>query len=141
MNDTLIIKQSQLVEAVITAAPAVGLQFNFSDNQELSHNNIELYALQAYSEAQLAKSPISQATLVGTTGVPSVVVTFVDDTNNEVVQRIPLYDIIRSNNGGFYTLVEPLRVNLTKCYIQLVDTTGLSINESVVFNFVYRKLR
>lgn len=138
--ETAIIKQSQLVEAEITATPAIGQRFNFNDNQEISNNNILLYALQAYSEGQLAKSPISQKTLVGTTGVPSVVITFVDNNNQEVVQRIPYYDIIRSNNGGFYTLVKPLRVSLTKCYIELVDTTGLSANEVVVFNFIYTKI-
>lgn len=138
--ETAIIKNSQLVEAQITATPAVGQRFNFSDNQEISNNNILLYALQAYSEAQLAKSPISQNTVVGTTGVPSIVITFVDNTNQQVVQRIPMYDIIRSNNGGFYTLVKPLRVNLTSCFIELVDTTGLSANEVVIFNFIYTKI-
>lgn len=138
--ETAIIRNSQLVEAQITSTPAIGQQFNFSDNQELSHNNVLLYALQGYCATQLSKSPISQNTVVAAASVPAIVVTFVDNNNEEVVQSIPLYDIIRSNNGGFYTLVKPLRVNLTKCYIQLVNNTSLSANEVVVFNFIYTKI-
>jgi hypothetical protein len=139
--ETAVIKTSQLVEAQMIGTLAIGNEFKFSDNQEISNNNILLYALQAYSAAQLSKSPISQNTVVAAAGVPSVAVTFVDDTNTEVVQNIPLYDIIRSNNGGFYTLVKPLKVNLTKCYIKLVNTTSVNANEVVLFNFIYTKIK
>ena len=63
----------------------------------------------------------------------------VNSNNEEQIQRIPLYDIIRSNNGGFYVLIEPITINLTKCYIELVDTTGLTTGEVVCFNFIYTK--
>jgi len=139
--ETAVIKTSQLVEAQILGTPAIGNEFKFSDNQEISNNNILLYALQAYSATQLSKSPISQNTVVAAAGVPSIAVTFVDDTNTEVVQNIPMYDIIRSNNGGFYTLVKPLKVNLTKCYIKLVNTTSVNANEVVLFNFIYTKIK
>lgn len=132
----LIIKQSQLATAVISGTPTTGRRYAFADIPNLSRNNIVLYGLEAYSADQLSKTP-EGATVVAAADTNQIVVTLVDTKNIEYVYQMPYYSLIRSNNGGFVVMLKPRIINLTDCYIQITDTTGISTDEVVVFNLYY----
>lgn len=135
MNN-LLIKRSQLVEAKITGTPATGVRYTFTEIPNLSRNNIMLYGLEVVTGGQLTATPNGNTNIVDA-DQPKVVVTLKDNNNLEFVYQFPLYSLVRSNNGGFVTLIEPRIINLTDCYVQLVDTTGIASNEVVTFNFYY----
>jgi len=60
------------------------------------------------------------------------------DTNkDQFLYNAPIISLIRANVGGFVTILKPRIINLSDCYIQLTDATGIVSNESVVFNFYY----
>lgn len=134
MNN-LIISRSQLVEATITGT-AYGTQCNFNNVQSISKNNIKLKGIEVFSEEQLAKSPTG-LTVVGTTGIPSLTLTLVDKNTKKVIDAIPVYGLIRSNNGGFIYLLNNIEINLTECFVTVNDSTGLTAGESLVINLYY----
>lgn len=133
----VIVKQSLLVEARITATPAVGQRFFFDDVPDISKNNIVVYGIIGYSATQLAKSQ-SNRTVVAAAGVPSLALTIVDDNNVEKVQQMPVYDTVRSLNGGFVATFDDIPMNLTKSYIEVMATTSLNSGESFVCELLYR---
>lgn len=135
MNN-LILKRSQLVEAQIVGAPATGKRYQFLEIPNLSKNNVVLYGIAAYSATQLAVSPNSN-TVIAAAGIPSVVVTLLNNKKKEFMYQEPMYNLVRSNVGGFIQLLQPRVINLTDCYIQLANTVGINADEVVVFSFYY----
>jgi hypothetical protein len=135
MNN-LIIKRSQLVEAQFTGTPAVTKRYAFTEIPNLSRNNIILYGFEALTAGQMSATPLGN-TVIADADQPKVVVTLKDNDNLEFVYQFPLYSLVRSNNAGLVTLLEPRILNLTDCYVQLVDATGISTNEVAAFNFYY----
>ena len=81
MNN-LIIKRSQIVEAIINGTPATGVRYYFTDIPNLAANNLRLYGLEGFSSAQLATTPTGY-TVVGTT--TGIVVTLRDTNKGNVV--------------------------------------------------------
>jgi hypothetical protein len=133
--DNLIIKRSQIIEAQITGTPATNKRYFFTDIPQLSRLNIVIYGLEAFTSTQLANSPQSASAVVGTsTGIS---VTLRDLTKTEFAYQIPYYTLIRANNSGLVVLFTPKTINLTDCYVQLSNTTGINSNDVACFNLYY----
>ena len=135
MNN-LIIKRSQLVEAQITGTPALGKRYTFTEVPNLSRLNIILYGLEAFTAAQLTNTPTGNV-VVAQAAQTDVVVSLRNEKKVEFMYQQPMYSLIRPNNGGFMIMLKPTLVNLTDCYVQLVDTANVNTNEVVAFNFYY----
>jgi len=133
MNN-LIIKRSQIVEAIINGTPATGVRYYFTDVPNLSQLNLRLYGMEGFSSAQLATTPTGYTTVGTTTGI---VVTLRDINKVEFLYQMPFYTTIRANNYGAYTILQPRTINLTDCYVTLTNTSGISASNSVAFNFYY----
>lgn len=134
MNN-LIIKRSQIVYAQL-ATTTVGQKYQFADNPMLSQNNILLYGIECFTATQLSTVPTGQTVIPAAT-VDQIVVTLVDNQKKEFVYQMPIYSMVRSLNGGFVVMVEPRIINLTNCYVQITNNSGLSANEVVPFNFYF----
>jgi len=135
MNN-LIIKRSQIVEAQVTGTPATSRRYQFTDVPNLSRNNLILYGFEAFSAAELAVTPMGN-TVIAAAASDQVVVTLKDINNEEFIYQMPMYSLIRGNNGGFIIMLKPRLLNLTDCYIQLTSASGVNTNEVVAFNFYY----
>lgn len=135
MNN-LIIKRSQLVEAQITGTPALGKRYTFTEVPNLSRLNIILYGLEAFTAAQLSNTPTGNV-VVPQAAQTDVVVSLRNEKKVEFMYQQPMYSLIRPNNGGFMIMLKPTLVNLTDCYVQLVDTANVATNQVVAFNFYY----
>lgn len=140
MNN-LIIKNSQLVQAVVTnATPAYGQTYFFQDIPNISKGNIALYGIEAYSATQMATSPtgntvISQANCIGLS------VSLVTTKNNfKQIEDQPYYNFIRSVNSGFVVLLNAIRIDLTKCYITILNAGTIAQNQVALFNLYYSLL-
>lgn len=140
MDNSVIIK-SQLVEAQVTGSVATGRRYNFLDIPNLSRNNIVIYAIEALSYTQLKASPTGNAVLGSAASADvsdQVVFTLVDTNNEQFIYQFPVYSAVRSNNPtGSILKVAPKLINLTACFIQLVDTTDIAVNQTQVFNIYY----
>jgi hypothetical protein len=134
MNN-LIVKRSQIIEAKISGTPATNKRYFFTDIPNLSRLNITIYGLEAFTTTQLTKSPQSGLNVVGTS--TGIAVTLRDQTKTEKVYQMPYYTLIRSNNSGLVVLFTPMTINLTDCYVQLTNTTGISADEVACFNLYY----
>jgi hypothetical protein len=134
MNN-LIIKRSQLIEAEVQSL-AVGQKFQFKEIPNLSRNNIMLYGFEAYTRTQLRTSPQGNNTLLAA-DAHNVVVSFRDTNKVEFVYQVPLFNLVRSNVGGFITMITPRLINLTDSYIQLVNAGSVTAGEAVVLNLYY----
>lgn len=133
MNN-LVIKRSQIVEAKLAGSLAVGNRYFFQDIPNLSRNNIIVYGIEAFTETQLAVAPSGLTTVGTSTGI---VVTLRDNQKQEFMYQVPYFTLIRANNAGLIVMMKPRIINLTDCYVNLTDVTGLTVNEVAAFNLYY----
>ena len=132
----LAIIQSQTVEAQFSSSVSTGRRYNFTEVPNISRNNLLLYGIEAYTAGQLTTAA-SGNTVVAAADQDKILVTLKDVNNKEFMYQQPLYSLIRSNNDGLVTAIKPRVINLTDCYIECVDTTGISADEVVVFSLYY----
>jgi hypothetical protein len=135
MNN-LIIKRSQIVECQFTGTPATNKRYPFLTIPNLSRNNIILYGFEALTADQLAVTPNSN-TVIASSQAVNVVVTLRDNNKDEFLYQYPIYNLIRTNVGGFFTLLKPRIINLTDCSCQLVAAGSISTNQVAAFNMIY----
>lgn len=133
MNN-LVIKRSQQIEFRLTGSIATGKRYNATDIPNLSALNCVVYGIEFFSATQEATTP-SGNTVVGTT--TGIAVTLRDNKKQEFMYQIPMYTLIRANNAGLIVLLKPRIINLTDCYVQLTNTTGITLGESVAANIYY----
>lgn len=135
MNN-LIIKRSQIVECQFTGTPATNKRYPFLTIPNLSRNNIILYGIEALTADQLAVTPNSN-TVIASSNAVNVVVTLRDNNKDEFLYQYPIYNLIRTNVGGFFTLLKPRIINLTDCACQLVAAGSITSNQVAAFNIIY----
>ena len=133
MNN-LVIKRSQQIEFRLTGSIATGKRFYATDIPNLSALNCVVYGIEFFSATQEATTPTGN-TVVGTT--TGIAVTLRDNKKQEFMYQIPMYTLIRANNAGLIVLLKPRIINLTDCYVQLTNTTGITLGESVAANIYY----
>jgi hypothetical protein len=132
-----IIQRSVLAEARIVATPAIGQTYLFDPIQEIALNNILVYGIIGYSSTQLVTSPQNRP-VVPVAGIPSLSMTLCTDKAAKIVWRMPVYDTVRSLNGGFVATFNDIPINLTQCYIEVMSTTGLTLGDSFVCELLYK---
>lgn len=132
----MIITNSYLVELNLSTI-GLGQRYTFLDVPQLRYNAVIIDGLEAFTAAQLATSP-NQKTIVSAAASVNVVMTFVVDETEEIYQ-IPYYTLISSNNAGLIREFANKRINLVKSYATILNVSGLSAGESLIFNFYYRK--
>jgi len=130
----LIIENSILVENNMPTV-STGQSYYFPDIPEL-RNGVYIYAIEAFSVAQVSKSPAGN-TIVAAAAVVDIVLTLVVGQDEKVFQ-IPYYTLISSLNGGLIRRFNNMPVNIVKSYIRLVSNTVTATN-SAIFNFIYSK--
>jgi hypothetical protein len=133
MNN-LIIKRSQQIEFRLTGSIAAGKRYFATDIPNLSRNNIVVYGIEFFSATQEATTPTGNPVVGTTTGIA---VTLRDNKKQEFMYQVPMYTLIRANNAGLIVLLKPRIINLTDCYVQITNITGLTVNESVAANLYY----
>ena len=135
MNN-LIIKRSQIVEAQVVGTPATARKYQFLDVPNISQNNCLVYGLEVFTATQLATTP-NNNTVIAAGSIDNVTVTLRDVNKREFIYQVPAYTLVRSNTGGFITMISPKVINLTDCYIQLTGTTGINTDEVLAANLYY----
>ena len=133
MNN-LVIKRSQQIEFRLTGSIATGKRYFATDIPNLSRNNVVVYGIEFFVAAQEATTPTGNTVTSTSTGT---VVTLRDNKKQEFMYQVPMYTLIRSNNAGLIVLLKPRIINLTDCYVQLTNTTGITLGESVAANIYY----
>ncbi len=133
---SLVAKRYQLVECQFTGTPAVGNKYPFLDIPNLSRNNIIVYGFEAFGATQLSVTPNTN-TVIAAADIDQIVITLRDIHKDEFIYQIPYYTAIRSLNGGLPIIIKPRVINLTDCYMQITDTTGISQDEVGVVGLYY----
>ena len=133
MNN-LVIKRSQQIEFRLTGSIATGKRYFATDIPNLSRNNVVVYGIEFFVAAQEATTPTGNTVTSVSTGT---VVTLRDNKKQEFMYQVPQYTLIRANNAGLIVLLKPRIINLTDCYVQLTNTTGITLGESVAANIYY----
>ena len=133
MNN-LVIKRSQQIEFRLTGSIATGKRYFATDIPNLSRNNVVVYGIEFFVAAQEATTPTGNTVTSVSTGT---VVTLRDNKKQEFMYQVPMYTLIRANNAGLIVLMKPRIINLTDCYVQLTNTTGITLGDSVAANIYY----
>ena len=133
MNN-LVIKRSQQIEFRLTGSIATGKRYFATDIPNLSRNNVVVYGIEFFTSAQEATTPTGNTVTSVSTGT---VVTLRDNKKQEFMYQVPQYTLIRANNAGLIVLLKPRIINFTDCYVQLTNTTSITLGESVAANIYY----
>jgi len=129
-----IIENSYLVEINLgTLAAQKQINFNFIPQLEGSI----IYGIQTFSLGDNLVSPNGSA-VVGTTGLASINVTF-SVGDNQDIYLMSCSDLRSANISGFVRMFANKRLNLTKSFITINSVTNLNANESILFQFLYRR--
>lgn len=131
-----IINRSLTIEVKLTSISA-GQIFQFPDNQIIRGQEVTVYGIEAFSQAQVTKTPNSN-NVVGVTGAAGLVVTFQDNTSTNRVYEIPYYTLLSYLNGGIIREFKPFKCILSKSYVKVLDGTNLTVNEAAFFNLIYK---
>lgn len=134
----LIVNQGKYVFAKITSVASAPAQFQFDINsaQDIAQANIRLYAIEAFTAAEVAKDQLGN-NVVAALGGPSVMLTLVDKNGKLLLENYPVNQMRKSVNNGFPMYLKDFQIDLTKCYVTLVDTNNVLANNVVGFNLYY----
>jgi len=128
-----IINRTYLTEVEFVNTPSAGGKFQFLDIPQL--RGMQTVGLECFTATQLTTSPNSKVVVAAVTGL---VLTLAIDNVEEVFQ-IPCIDLVPGSNSGLIRLFKNKIINLPKSYVTILNPAGLSINEVVLFNFIYEK--
>jgi hypothetical protein len=128
-----IIEKSYLVE-VNLGTLAAQKQINFQFIPQLQ--NAVIYSVQTFSASEIGTSP-NGAAVVTAAGMASLTVTFAVGDNQDIF-LYPCTDLRSPAVSGFQRMFSNKVFNLTKSYVTIQATTGLTANDSILFNFIYR---
>jgi hypothetical protein len=129
------IYRSYLIEVNLGAAvPGVGSNLYIKDYPTL--RDVWFCGVTSHTNQTLAKSPAGADTITAT-GEQQIAATFVDRYNQEIIKSYPCRDLVPYYVSGFYRDFKPFQLQLTKSYITILNTTGLSANQSILLNVFY----
>lgn len=127
------IVRSYLTEVNLgTTVPGAGQNINFQDYPQL--REVYITGIESFNADQLSTSPSGKAIVTANTGIT---LTLMDKFNMEIISQYPTSDLNPGVVSGFYRDIAPFYLQLTKSYITILNNTGLSANESIVFNIFY----
>lgn len=127
------ILRSYLIEVNLgTSAPGAGQNINIQDYPQL--RDVYITGIEAFNADQITKSPAGKTVVATNTGIT---LTLMDKFNMEMMFQYPTADLNPGIVAGFYRDIAPFYLQLTKSYITVLNPTGLSANESVIFNVFY----
>jgi hypothetical protein len=129
-----ITEKSYLVE-VNLGTVAVQKQINFQFIPQLEGSLI--YGIQSFSSTQLSASP-NGSTVVSAVGLADLTVTFVVGDMQDVF-LLPVADLNSPLIQGFIRMFNNKKLNLTKSFVTIQSVATVANNESILFNFLYRK--
>lgn len=133
MITALTIYRSYLAEVNFTVTPANGNKVYLLDIPEL--RNVPIYGVEAFCGTELTLSPQQK---VMATSLKGVVLTLAYQSD-ERFQQWPCYSLEASQNGGIVKEIRTGCLDIPKCYVTIFDATTLLINQSICFNFYYKK--
>jgi hypothetical protein len=130
-----IAQNTYLVEVKLPATIAVGTQINFGFIAQL--DGAEIYGIESLATQDIGSSP-NQNFTIDIAGLPSLLVTFVVGEQEDLYQ-LPITDLNYFFNKGITRSFNKLKIDFTKSYLTIVSTVNILANESICFNFIYKK--
>jgi hypothetical protein len=129
-----ITEKSYLVELNLGTV-AVQKQVNFQFIPQLEGSTI--YGIQSFSRTQTALSPNGSA-VVTAAGLADLTVTFVVGDTQDIF-LLPVADLNSPLIFGFIRMFNNKKLNLTKSFVTIQSVATVANNESILFNFLYKK--
>lgn len=98
----------------------------------------QVYGLMMYTNGSVGFSP-NNAPVVTNGGAANILVTFQElQTSNQFVNQAAYTDFCPTFNNGAVRIFKPRKVNWSKSYIQVINTTGLTAGQSVIIDVIYK---
>lgn len=119
----------------------VQIKINNVSKTKFSFENIEnirgkkVIAIESFLVADVAKSPLGDALCNATAFQKCFLTLFAD--GKEKIKDLPVPSIVTKNNNGLLKTLDNFEIVPTKSYIQFAETSGLVLNECLLFAFWY----
>jgi len=139
---TLIIQLGKYVFAKMTQVTTVSnFTFDITSAANIANANIEVYAFEAYSAAEVATDQLGN-NLIPAADAPKLMFSLCNTQGNLLLENASFQRSRASQNSGFVTYLNNFKVDLTKSYITLTATGGgLVANQVAGFVFYYRFIK
>ena len=98
-----------------------------------------VYGIITYTRNSLGYSP-NNAQVVDATAAANVMVTLQAlDNSDQFVWLAPYTDFCPTFNNGAVRIFKPRKINWSKSFVQVVNSTGVTAGNSVIIDVIYKK--
>lgn len=136
IGGSLLTNRYYLAEINLTTS-AQNQRYYFADIPTLRYGTIEVEAITACNADQQALSP-SGNTVVASTEVPGISLTFAIEDQEESIYYLPLFDLIPALNGGLIRLFNYPKINLVKSFVTITNSAIVTATHSVLVGFHFK---
>jgi len=118
--------------------PRLGSSFYFQPDHELDGRIAIIKGIEIVNNTILESS----LTPVGKKDNPSSLqldraILYISNTHREIIATLPLWDLIRNQNGGKLLFTHFTTQIWQNCYVEFTDTTGLTSDNGLQFMIYY----
>lgn len=95
-----------------------------------------LVGLGTFRVAELPRTP-DGAVLLNNAQLEGAFITLFGKDNRQIMQQVPLIELVRSENAGVFYLTHPVAINWQKSFIEVEPNATLVPGEAAFFNLYY----
>jgi len=135
-----IIQRSYLTEIKLSTAPTANQRIFFLDIPELrddEQGKVVIVGVECFNATSLITSPNLNAVVATVAGMT---LTLTEQSTETIFQYV-CSDLNPSANSGVIRMFNKKRINIPKSYITIFSIAGIAINQAVIFNFLYEKVK
>lgn len=134
-----LLAQTVLAELQITNAGSItaGNRFLFGDVPELRRVGVKVYGIICHSLDFDYSTSTGGNAIMGTVELRQCLLTIVNKEQKQPIEQEPLISFVPGSNGGFIRFLNPIDIDIQKCYIELTGTTSIVLNDTWAFSFIY----
>ena len=130
--------QVQFSEMVIVPVTAATAKITLPQDATTIENG-RIIAIEAYSVAQLGTTPDQRVTVNANAFNNAFLTLRNRETGHDDYHQVPLRDLLRDNNSGIMERIKSLKVDVSQSYIEVGNTSTLTLGECFLFRFVYEQ--
>lgn len=112
-------------------------RYYFADIPTLRYGTIEVESITCFDADQFALSPAGN-TVIASTEVPGLALTFAIEDQEESIYYLPIYDLIPALNGGMLRLFNNPKINLVKSFVTITNSAIVTATHSVLIGFHFK---
>lgn len=114
-----------MAKRYIEVPATAGVKLAYFQQDNVLQNVPKVKSIEAFRVGKVALSPTTGATVIPDVVFNKAFLTLVKKNGTEEISKIPLSLICREDNNGIVENIDITDINITKCYIEVPEVTGV----------------